>query len=101
MSLEVTSHRLLVLFLATLCPEATVLQAYPAYPLRKRAFFFFFNVMAQLFFKNNFYLFLAVLGLCSCASFSLVAASGGSSLVAAHRMLIAVSPEQALGCWLL
>ena len=31
----------------------------------------------------------AVLGLCCCAGFSLVAGSGGYSLVAMHRLLIA------------
>ena len=43
-------------------------------------------------FKNNFkiYLFLAVLGLCCCADFSLGTKSGGSSLVAGRRLLIAV-----------
>ena len=94
MSLEVTSHSLLVLFLVTLCPEARVLQAYPAYPLRRRAFkkcngsaIFFFNLLIDLF--------LAVLGLCSCASFSLVAASGGYSLVAMHGILIVVTSRVA------
>ena len=37
------------------------------------------------------YLFLAVLGLCCCEGFSLVAASGGYSPVAVHRFLIAVT----------
>ena len=43
------------------------------------------------FFKQNFYLFLAVLGLFCCVGFSLVAASGGYSLVAVLRLLIAVA----------
>ena len=34
-----------------------------------------------LFFFKNVYLFMAVLGLCCCAGFSLVAVSGGYSLV--------------------
>ena len=34
------------------------------------------------------YLFMAVLGLCGCAGFSLVAASSGYSLVAGHGLLI-------------
>ena len=46
-----------------------------------------------VFFKNNvfIYLSLVVLGLHCCRRFSLGAASGGSSLVAAHRLLIAVA----------
>ena len=43
-------------------------------------------------FKNfKFYLFLAVLGFCCCAGFSLVVTSRGSSLVAMCRLLIAVA----------
>ena len=38
------------------------------------------------------FLFLAVLGLCCCVGFSLVAASGRYSLVAVHRLLTAVAP---------
>ena len=37
------------------------------------------------------YLFLAVLGLRCCTGFSLVAVSGGCSLVAVHGLLIAVA----------
>ena len=40
---------------------------------------------------NFIYLFLAVLGLCCCAGFSLVEKSGGYSLVAVHGLLIAVA----------
>ena len=46
------------------------------------------------------YLFMAVLGLCGCAGFSLVAASSGYSLVAVHGLLVAGAPRcraQALG----
>ena len=41
--------------------------------------------------KNVAYLFLTVLGLRCSMDFSLVAASGGYSLVAAHRLLMAVA----------
>ena len=34
---------------------------------------------------------MAVLGLCCCAGFSLLAENGGFSLVAVHRLLIAVA----------
>ena len=49
-----------------------------------------------LIFKNYFdlsihYLFLAVLGLCCCAGFTLVVESGGCSLVAVHGLLTAVA----------
>ena len=46
-----------------------------------------------LFFKIILFiqLFLAGLGLCCCTGFSLVAASGHSSLVAVHRLLIAAA----------
>ena len=37
------------------------------------------------------YLFMAVLGLCCCICFSLVAANGGYSLVSRHGLLIAVA----------
>ena len=37
------------------------------------------------------YLFMAMLGLCGCAGFSLAAASSGYSLVVAHGLLIAVA----------
>ena len=37
------------------------------------------------------YLFLAVLGLCCCTGFSLVASSGGYSLVSVHRLFILIS----------
>ena len=37
------------------------------------------------------YLFLAVLDLCCCSGFSLVATSGGCSLISVHRFLIAVA----------
>ena len=43
-----------------------------------------------LIFKNNVYLFLAVLGLHYCVGFSLVTAGGGYSLVAVHGLLVAV-----------
>ena len=52
--------------------------------LKLLAFFCFF-------FKQKFYLFLAVLGLFCCVGFSLVAASGGYSPVAVLRLLIAVA----------
>ena len=42
------------------------------------------------FLYNFIYLFLAVLGLCCCVGFSLVAESGGYSLVVMHGLLIAV-----------
>ena len=42
-------------------------------------------------FLNLIYLFLATLGLCCRVGFSLLAASGGSSLVAVSRLLIAVA----------
>ena len=45
-----------------------------------------------LIFLNNFiYLLLAMLGLCCCTDFSLVAASSGYCLVAVRRLLIAVT----------
>ena len=54
-----------------------------------------------LFLKNNFiYLFLTVLDLCCCMDFSLVAVSGGYSLVAMWGLLVAVASlvvEQGLG----
>ena len=37
------------------------------------------------------YLFMAMLGLCGCVGFSLVAASNGYSLVVVHGLLIAVA----------
>ena len=37
------------------------------------------------------YLFFTVLGLCYCAGFSLVVASRSNSLVAVHRLLMAVA----------
>ena len=40
---------------------------------------------------NFTYLFLAVLGLCCCVGFSLVAGSRGCSLVAAHGFLMMIS----------
>ena len=47
---------------------------------------------ALIFFTPHFiYLFLAVLGLCRCMGFSLVAASGGCSLGAVLRLLIVVA----------
>ena len=51
-------------------------------------------------FKNNFILVLAVLGLCCCVGFSLVAASRVYSLGAVHELLTAVASccrAQALG----
>ena len=43
-------------------------------------------------YKNNFiYLFLAMLDLCCCMGFSLVAVSGGYSLVVVCRLLIVVT----------
>ena len=42
-------------------------------------------------FYNFIYLFLAVLALCCCTGFFLVAASGGYSLVALRRLLVAVA----------
>ena len=45
------------------------------------SFFFFFNI----------YLFLAVQGVCCCAVFALVVASGGYSFVAVCRLLIALA----------
>ena len=44
-----------------------------------------------VFLYNFIYLFLAVLGLRCCVGFSLVAESGGYSLVMAHGLLIAVA----------
>ena len=45
-----------------------------------------------IYFKNNFvYLFLGMLGLHSCVSFSPVVVSGGYSLVLVHRILIVVA----------
>ena len=53
-------------------------------------------VIVSLFFKNNFiYLFLAALDLRCCASFSLVAASGGYCLAAVCRLLFAVASHVA------
>ena len=52
----------------------------PSVPLPSRGFFF-----------SLIYLFLAVLGLGCCASFSLVEASGSYSLIAVHGLLIAVA----------
>ena len=43
------------------------------------------------FFYNFIYLFLAMLGLCGCTGFFLMAARGGYSLVAVRRLLIAVA----------
>ena len=56
-------------------------------------FFFFFEEFLELslFFSVLIYLFLTVLGLQCCAGFSLVAASGSSSLVAVGRCLIVVA----------
>ena len=58
----------------------------------------------RLFFSFLHYLFkfLAVLDLCCCPCFFLVAASGGCSLLAVHRLLIAVASlveEHRLGLW--
>ena len=50
-------------------------------------FFIIFKIIVFLYI----YLFLSVLGLCSCVGFSLAAASGGNSLVAMHVLLIAVA----------
>ena len=50
--------------------------------------FFFFK--ARLLLKIFIYLFIAVLGLCCCLGFSLVVVSGGDSLLAVIRLLIAV-----------
>ena len=52
-------------------------------------------------FKDFIYLFLAVLDLCCCVGYSLVAASGDCSLVVVHVLLIAVAScwgAQAVGC---
>ena len=51
--------------------------------------FFFLNKL--IYFYLSIYLVLAILGLCCCVGFSPVAASGGYSLVAVHRLLIAVA----------
>ena len=55
-------------------------------------------------FKKIIYVFiLAVLGLCGCAGFSLVAEGGGYSLVVVHGLLVAVVSlvERGLyACWL-
>ena len=48
---------------------------------RQILFFFFFNI----------YLFLAVQGVCCCAVFALVVATGGYSFVAVCRLLIALA----------
>ena len=48
-------------------------------------------VIYNLIFKNNFYLFLAVLGLRYCSGFSLVVAGGGYSLVVVYGLLIALA----------
>ena len=50
--------------------------------------FFFFLIVCYL---KNIYLFLAVMGLYCCVSFSLVAASEDYSLVAACKLLIVVA----------
>ena len=52
--------------------------------------FLFFSKLVFFFFLIFVYLFLAVLGLCCSAGFSLVVTSGGYSLVAGHGLLIAV-----------
>ena len=44
-----------------------------------------------LFFFHFIYLFLAVVGLCCCAGFSLAVMSGSYPLVAVRRLLIAVA----------
>ena len=47
----------------------------------------------------NFYLFLAVLGLCCYAGFPLVVASRGYSLVAGHELLSVVAAFMEHGLW--
>ena len=49
------------------------------------------NCRVVFFLYNFIYLFLVVLGLCCCAGFSLVVASGGKSLVVVHGRLIVVA----------
>ena len=46
---------------------------------------------SSLHWKVGFWFVLAVLGLCCCVGFSLVAASSGSSLVVVHGLFIAVA----------
>ena len=54
--------------------------------------FFFRQVRNFILFKNEFmYLFLAVLGLCCCVGFSLIAASGGYSLAMVCGLLVLVA----------
>ena len=61
-------------------------------PVKLINFFFFFLVSACWFFLSLFiYLFLAALGLHCYVGFSLVAVSGGYSLVAVFRLLITVA----------
>ena len=49
-----------------------------------------FSFLRLNFFLDNFFFFLAALGLRCCADFSLVAANRGYSPVAVHRLLITV-----------
>ena len=58
---------------------------------RQKSFFFSPLFFSVLFLKNFLNLFLTVLSLCCCTGFSLVALSRGYSLVAVHRLLIAVA----------
>ena len=71
------------------------LSLFKSFLLSRDFFFFFFSPSWFFFFfflnfVYLFYLFMAVLGLCCSAGFSLVVASGGYSLVAVHGLLIAV-----------
>ena len=52
----------------------------------------FVHLFLFIFLNNCIYLFLAVLGLCCCEGLSLVAESGGYSLVAECRLLFAGAP---------
>ena len=75
---------IVVCFLKGLCTFFRIPESSMFPPLLVLLFFFF----------NFIYLLMAVLGLCCCVGFSLVAASRYYSLAAVHRLLtVAASPE--------
>ena len=75
---------IVVCFLKGLCTSYRIPESSVFPPLLVFLFFFF----------NFIYLLMAVLGLCCCVGFSLVAASKYYSLAAVHRLLtVAASPE--------
>ena len=85
-------------------PRGYSIPGIPSIPFKKDGFFFF-NVMTQLFFKNNFYLFIfgcaGSLFLCklfsSCCEWGLLFSCGARD---SHCGDFSCCTEQALGCWL-